>query len=240
MQKDLRQKAADELEDVWKNRLTDSQKAEEDVKRFLQETFPVNSNEDKVVLLKLRLRRDRRGPRKQWSKQLLRQWRKEPTFDNCILPHASKFGLDYEYIPGSRFDDPPHKWQAILLMVRAEEEARALIEEGSREVLRASKKQGWHVTGEWHISWPAFEKKFDVEGMMKLTIYTLVTSSCLQIFSEFDFGIVAGVFRFEEQSANEPRTEADSSSTAKLHVAQNNRRNEMQAGGRSSGLRHIN
>ncbi|TGO48751.1 hypothetical protein BOTNAR_0460g00030 [Botryotinia narcissicola] len=150
--------------------------AEEDVKRFLRETFPINSNEDKAVLLKLRLRCDwrgsRKGPRKQWFKQLLRQWRKEPTFDNYILPHASEFGLDYEYIPGSRFDDPPNKWQDIMLMVvgrsrstisekvkdigrsrhmaqqRAEEEARASIEEGSREVLRASKKQEWHVAGE--------------------------------------------------------------------------------------------
>ncbi|KAF7952484.1 uncharacterized protein EAE97_001981 [Botrytis byssoidea] len=121
MQKDLRQKAADELEGAWRNRLTDSEKSEEDVKRFLRETFPINSNEDKAVLLKLRLRRDRRGPRKgprkQWFKQLLRQWRKEPTFDNYILPHVSESGLDYEYVPGSRFEDPPNKWQDIMLMV---------------------------------------------------------------------------------------------------------------------------
>ncbi|KAF7952485.1 uncharacterized protein EAE97_001982 [Botrytis byssoidea] len=108
------------------------------------------------------------------------------------------------------------------------------------EEARASKKQEWHVTGEWHISCPAFEKKFEVEGMMKLTIYTSTTSSCLQIFSEFDFGIVAGVFRFEEQSASEPRTEADSSTIAKLQVAQNNRLNEIQAGGNEFGAKIYN
>ncbi|TGO51856.1 hypothetical protein BCON_0153g00230 [Botryotinia convoluta] len=227
VQKDLRQKAVDELEDAWKNRLTDSQKAEEDVKRFLLETFPINSNEDKAVLHTLRLRHDWKGPRKQ-------------------------------------FDDPPNKWQDAMWMVvgrsrstisenvkdigrsrhrtkqRAQEEAQAFIEEGSREVLRASKKQGWNARGEWHISCPAFEEKYDVEGLMKLTIYTSITSSCLQIFSEFDFGIVAGVFRFEKQSASEPRTEADNSTAAKLQVAKNNRLNEMQAGGKEIGAEKYN
>ncbi|TGO10768.1 hypothetical protein BTUL_0126g00220 [Botrytis tulipae] len=142
LQDELKQKAADKLEEVWNNSLTDSEKVGEDPERFLSERFPTCPDVDQEDAISLR----------------------SQSISICIKHYTSPLGLKYKYISGSKFDEPPmsegdgrtasavhEKLRGIRRArkraeQRAEKEAQAIIDEAHSEVLRASKNQGWDVT----------------------------------------------------------------------------------------------
>jgi hypothetical protein len=63
----------------------------------------------------------------------------------------------------------------------------------------------WHVTGFWRIKCPKIEGGYDAENLFFNISHDWVADN-LQMFGEFDFGIVKGVLRFQKPTPARTRS----------------------------------
>ncbi|TGO38356.1 hypothetical protein BHYA_0076g00070 [Botrytis hyacinthi] len=159
---------------------------------------------------------------------------------------ALSLGLVYKSLEVSKFDEPPlqrdlcsliHKavgrtvpavkdklqeihqirGKAILKAREAMKNARDIISEAHDDVIRASDDKTWDVTGDWHISCLEMERRW--YAPLTLRIYSQESDGQCQLFDEFDFDGVSGLFRFEQRL---PTVEKNSARLADPNVKREN------------------
>ncbi|TEY49944.1 hypothetical protein BOTCAL_0281g00020 [Botryotinia calthae] len=216
-----KQKAEAEQESRWNNELDDLEKARQNPEKFLKENLPsvLDSEQENVVFMTI-------------ESSLVAEIRKV----------ALSLGLIYKSLEVSRFDDPPlqrdlcslihiavgrngpaveNKLQdihqirgkSIQKAREAMKNARDVISEAHDDVIRASRDKYWDVTGDWHISCLEMERTWSTP--LTLKIYSQEFDGQCQMFGEFNFGRVSGLFRFEQQF---PTVETKSARLADLNV----------------------
>lgn len=216
-----KQKAEAEQESRWNNELDDLEKARKNPEKFLKEKFPtfLDSEQENVVFMTI-------------DSSLVAEIRKA----------ALSLGLTYKSLEVSKFDEPPRRrdlcslihitvggsepavenklqdihqirGKAIQKAREAMKNARDVISEAQDDVIRASRDKNWDVTGDWHISCLEMERRWSTP--LTLKIYSQKSDGQFQMFGEFNFGGVSGLFRFEQQF---PTVETKSVRLADLNV----------------------
>lgn len=69
-------------------------------------------------------------------------------------------------------------------------------EQETRESQAEPKRGAWDVTGEWEINCPEIENGWTSHGPLTLKIFLAKVRDTHQMFAEFHFNVVEGVFRF--------------------------------------------
>lgn len=195
-----------EEEKKWNNELDDLQKARQNPEKFLREKFPkvLDSKPENAVFMTI-----------------------DSSSAAEIRKAALSLGLMYKLLEILKFDEPPlqrdicslihiavgrtvpavkdklqeiHqiRGKAIQKAREAMKNTRDIISEAHDDVIRASDDKTWDVTGDWHISCLEMERTWSTS--LTLKIYSQEYKGQCQLFGEFDFGGVSGLFRFEQQS----------------------------------------
>ncbi|KAF4632018.1 hypothetical protein G7Y89_g6113 [Cudoniella acicularis] len=177
-------------EEKWRNS-TMAEKADANPKRFLEEQFPVDQKKDEAISVTLLSRHKLQEAATAYG--LMSSYREvgERYNDRLVVIGRSQGAIDSVL---QSFDRERRREQQ-----RQEEEEEAEMMEQHRDVLRShGKKKEWDVTGSWKISCDAIEGQWDDCDDLTLEIYRAKCDGKMQMFAEFDFGIVSGIFRFEK------------------------------------------
>ncbi|KAF7898639.1 hypothetical protein EAF00_005085 [Botryotinia globosa] len=163
-----------------------------------------------------------------------------------IRKAALSLGLVYKSLETSKFDEPPlqrdlcslihiavgrtvqavkdelqgiHqiRGKAIRKAPEAMKDSQDIISEAHDDVIRAADEKTWEVTGDWHISCLEMEKRWSTP--LTLSIYSQESDGQCQLFGEFDFGGVSGLFRVEQRL---PTVEKNSARLADPNIKREN------------------
>jgi hypothetical protein len=204
-------KQAAAREEAWKTLDTD-EKAEEDLYRLLRETFPSDGPEREAIIIK---------NLDKYSRQELHI----EAIELGLRTASTDAPKTIESDDGESSDDEPKRW---IVIGRKTAHVSAKIQEIQREAIRAYQqwqetqdddeeeahaaiisdlRRGalWDVTGFWRIKCPKIEDNYDAESL-SFDIYHDWVSDNLQMFGEFDFGIVKGVLRFQKPAPARTRS----------------------------------
>lgn len=185
-------------EDNWKNNMSPDEKATLDPERFLKETFPASSRSREIVLLSTHFV----GTIQETAEELglCCEYTHAPSSGNAVLQMAK-----YWVVIGRHRRTVTERVQMIERETQRLKQER---QEGMQELRRKNlpvdegrsmvMSRDWDVTGTWAISCPQIEDGWGVENLT-LRIYTSQLTEGSQMFAQFDFKTVTGVFRFERQ-----------------------------------------
>jgi hypothetical protein len=208
--KEFRVKNEEAREDKWLHKMSSDEKAAQNPRRYLEEIFPAKGNSKEVVVLKAEYSQYLEDLAEELGLQADstalppdkgRQWN-PPWIKHCVVVGQHK-GAVAEKIRSI-------KREAKRLKSEQQEEEQEL-KRKNKDLKNKKKKEqeetlakckDWDVTGKWKISCPHIEKGWDAEDLM-LEIYLNETEKGPQMFAEFDFGAIKGVFRFERQDDDE-------------------------------------
>jgi hypothetical protein len=209
LNKEFFAKNAAAREEQWKT-LDTAKKAERDPTRLLKETFPPGGPETEAIVVKTYLREalhvaaGNLGLRTKSA--------------NAPKTTESPFGPDRWIVVGRKSADVAAKVQEIAreaqrAIQRWEEEQEAEVNEAHEKVISQLRRgAAWDVTGSWRIKCREIEYSYSPEDM-SLDIHLSKANGRLQMYGQFDFGILEGILRFEKQGAAATGT-SDSKSKA--------------------------
>lgn len=208
--KEFRVKNEEAREDKWLHKLSSEEKAARNPRRYLEEIFPAKGKSKDLVLLE--------AEHSQYLEELAeelgleadstdlppdkdRQW-STPWIKRCVVVGQDKRAVAEKIRSIER--------EAKRLKLEQQEEEQELRRKNKEVKNRKKKEQeealakckDWGVTGKWKISCPHIEEGWDAEDLT-LEIYLEETEKGPQMFAEFDFGAIKGVFRFERQEDDE-------------------------------------
>ncbi|MCJ1301049.1 hypothetical protein MMC08_003848 [Hypocenomyce scalaris] len=199
--------------DKWKGFKTDEAKANADPKRFLRERFPKSNSQQStglgggVVVLKthgrlqLHLEAEPLGLCHESVNAPLNSEGERPAVDRWIVIGRDRAAVVEKIREISR--------EAARSRQRAQEakdeKTRKLHEKG----VKSAEGGSWDVTGSWEIKCPYMEDNWGEEtDACSLDIYLSSSSNgTRQLWAEFDFIAITGVFRFEnpDRKSTEPK-----------------------------------
>lgn len=182
-----RQNQAAAYEARWKT-LDAEQQAANNAVRFLKEAFPPGGPKKAAIVLKTL---------------------DENSRDN-IHHNAEPLGLHSETTDAPRIVGTSAT-RAWIVIGREKANVKAQMQEIEREALQARKRWeeaqdagDWDVTGSWWIRCPEIEKQWEGEEEKEelwLDVYKGRVNGKMQMWAQFDFRMLTGVWRFETSSA---------------------------------------
>lgn len=214
----------DAIEAKWVGLATKAEKVKVDPRRFLEETFPLprdDTGEDVVVIetysrgfsdlvcklnLAMRSLKVPLGSIKHAQPTSTGDWtivgRNQKVVDKKYYQSVKEFEPAWkrQREEKARMEERQRKERA-----RKEEEDKNAIQERHQEVIQKSGSIIWDVTGLWRITCPALKAYAVSNTVFTLRIYFERVSGKQQMFAEFNFNAVKGVFRFERQSQAPPK-----------------------------------
>ncbi|KAF7954609.1 hypothetical protein EAE96_005728 [Botrytis aclada] len=216
-----KRKAEVENEDRWKNELNDIEKARQYPEKFLRENFPIvlDSEQEIAVFMTIDSLSAAEIQKAALSLGLIYKSLEVSKFDElplqrdlCSLIHIA-VGRTEPAVKDKLQEIHQIRSKAIQKAREAIKNARDVISKAHDDVIRASDDKTWDVTGDWHISCLEMEKRWNTP--LTLKIYSQESDGQSQMFGEFNFGGVLGLFRFEQQF---PTIETKSARIPNLNV----------------------
>ncbi|KAG4438444.1 hypothetical protein IFR05_006054 [Cadophora sp. M221] len=193
-------------ESNWMHNMSDEEKATKNPRRYLKETFPAGSKSKETVLLTTHFVASIRETARELG--LRCEYTHAPTDGDTVVRMAK-----YWVVVGQ---DRATVTEKVRMIERETQRLKREQEEGQQELRRKNKvmrtkqmeteeaianSKDWDVTGSWRISCPHIEESWDVESLT-MKIFVETTEKGVQMFAEFDFGILTGVLRFERQKGD--------------------------------------
>ncbi|TGO10766.1 hypothetical protein BTUL_0126g00200 [Botrytis tulipae] len=220
-----KRKAKVEEEKRWNNELDDLQKARKNPEKFFREMFPkvLDSKTKNAVFMTIHSSSAAEIRKAALSLGLVDKSLEVSKFDEpplqrdlCSLIHIA-VGRTVPAVKDRLQEIHQIRGKAIRKAREAMKNSRDIISEGYDDVIRASDEKNWEVTGDWHISCLKMEKRWSTP--LTLRIYSQESDGQCQLFGEFDFGGVSGLFRFEQRL---PTVEKKSARLADPNVKREN------------------
>ncbi|KAG4419598.1 hypothetical protein IFR04_007300 [Cadophora malorum] len=190
----------------WLHNMSDEEKATNDPRRYLKETFPAGSKSMETVLLTTHFVINIQETAKELG--LRCEYTHAPTDGDAVLQMAK-----YWVVVGQ---DRSIVTEKVRMIERETQRLKREQEEGQQELRRKNKvirttqteeeeaiamNKDWDVAGSWRISSPHIEQGWDVANLT-MDLYLQKTEKGPQMFAYFDFGVLTGVFRFERQKGD--------------------------------------
>jgi hypothetical protein len=214
--KEFRVKNEEAWEDNWLHKMSDEKKAAQNPRRYLVETFPAEGKSKDVVVINVEHSHYLEDLAEELGLEVDstdlppdkdRQWN-TPWIKRCVVV-GHDIGAVAEKIRSIKREAKRVKMEQQEEEQELGRENKELKQKRKREQEEAlAKCKDWDVTGKWKISCSHIEEGWDAEDLT-LDIYLDETAKGPQMFSEFDFGAIKGVFRFERQDDDERDNASD-------------------------------
>lgn len=225
LNKEFREKNAAARDNQWNGLKTDEQRADADSKRLLREKFPKSKDqkasgvEDGVVVLKthnrleLHLAAEPLGLYTESVNAPLTGDGETPAVDRWIIIGRNRASVQEKIREISR--------ETVRSRQRAQdakdERTRKLHEEVIEKAAKAGSANVWNVTGSWSIKCPYMEESWGGgTDECSLDIYSSEIGGERQMWAEFDFIAITGVFRFETPNPTTQKPVASTTASTSL------------------------
>jgi hypothetical protein len=238
--KDFKIKNRAAVEDKWIQGMSADEKATRDLGRYLREAFPVGESVTGVVVIKVgcavstKVVAEELGLVAEIVVGPIDPKGYSPVGERWVVVGRKKSAVVEKVRIISR------EAEGIKKEIRDKEEAQKRMAEAihkkKEQDLKAAlaKCDDWDVTGTWKIRFPYIEENFSRmnwgEKEMTLRIYQETTPKGSQMFAEFNFGLIKGVFRFERQKDD---VKAKAAQPDSKNNTQKRKRDEFEDYGRS-------
>ena len=224
LNKKFREKNAAIRDERWNSAESNEQKAEMDPRRFLQEFFHLDgmkesSHQGDAVVLKT------------VNRSILHQ-----AADSLRLEHHSvdapdtdggRSRTDNRWIIISKTRSALNQKSQIISRERArmqrilEDERNERTRKLNKSITAETKKLGkevWDVTGNWTIKCPKIESNWgNANRALTLEIHISNTSEGKQMWAEFDFNVINGIFRFINPASKAPTKKSSQAQASSTH-----------------------
>lgn len=215
LNREFREKNATARNEQWRGMRTNEEKANADPKRFLQEKFTLSkglqpSGVDAVVVvlkthnrLELHLAAEPLGLYTESVNAPLTADGKSPDIERWIIIGRDRASVQEKIREISR--------ETVRSRQRAQEakdeRTRKLHMEVTKKAAKTGPAMAWNVTGSWSIKCPYMEDNWGTgTDECSLDIYSSKIGDTRQMWAQFDFIAITGIFRFENPNPTPPKT----------------------------------
>ena len=210
LNQDFREKNAGVRDEKWNNAESNESKAQMDPTRFLREFFRLDGDKESTheaiaVVLKTRSRMELHEAAdslklEHQSVDAPHAGGVRPEIDRWIIISKTRSALTEKIRTISR---EKARMDRIL-----EDESNEQTRKLNQKMIAGARKSGkevWDVTGNWRIRCPGIERQWGkAKDALTLDIFISNTSEGRQMWAEFDFNVITGMFRFIKPASKGP------------------------------------